>query len=260
MKNLFHSNIKFMKPIIIILLFSQFGFSQKTDYIEISQKFIESAKFAEADTEKYIELLANANEAELLEQLKTDDLKKAFFINLYNGFTNYALKKDPDKYKSRNAFFKSKQFVVAGNKLSLDVIEHGFLRRSSIKWSLGKFNKIFPSKLEKKYRVEKVDYRIHFSLNCGARSCPPIFFYDPKKINDQLDQATRSYLTGDAEYNKDKNELALPILMSWFRGDFGNRKGILKIVKELEIIPKDANPKIKYNKYDWSLYLENFKY
>lgn len=261
MKNLSLSNIKFRHVILTtVLLFSHLSFSQSTDYIEISQKFIESAKFEEDDTEKYIEILANADESELLNQLKTDNLKKAFFINLYNGYTNYALKKNPDKYKSRNAFFKSKQFVVAGNKLSLDIIEHGFLRKSSIKWSLGKIHKIFPSKLEKKYRVDKVDYRIHFSLNCGARSCPPIFFYTPNKIDEQLDQATKSYLTGDASYDKDKNTLSLPILMSWFRGDFGNRKGILKIVRDLEIIPKEVHPRLKYNKYDWSLYLENFKY
>ena len=189
-----------MKYILIILFLSQSVFSQTKDYVKISQEFIESAKFDEGDNEGLMKTIADADEAELLSQLKTDDLKKAFFINLYNGFTNYALKKDPDKYKSRNAFFKSKQFVVAGNKLSLDIIEHGFLRKSSIKWSLGKVNKIFPSKLEKKFRVEKVDYRIHFSLNCGARSCPPISFYDPKTINEQLDQATRSYLTGDASY------------------------------------------------------------
>lgn len=248
-----------MKYLLILFIFSQSIFSQTIDYVKISQEFIESAKFEEGDTKGLMETIANADETELLNQLKTDDLKKAFFINLYNGFTNYALKKNPDKYKSRNAFFKSKQFVVAGNKLSLDNIEHGFLRKSSVKWSLGKLNKIFPSKLEKKFRVEKVDYRIHFSLNCGARSCPPISFYDPKTINEQLDQATRSYLTGDASFNKEKNELSLPILMSWFRGDFGNRKGILKICKELKIIPEDANPKLKYNKYDWSLYLENFK-
>lgn len=248
-----------MKYILILLFISQTIFAQTKDYVKISQEFIESAKFDEGDTKGLMETIANADEAELVSQLKTDDLKKAFFINLYNGFTNYALKKDPDKYKSRNAFFKSKQFVVAGNKLSLDIIEHGFLRKSSVKWSLGKVNKIFPSKLEKKFRVEKVDYRIHFSLNCGARSCPPISFYDPKTINEQLDQATRSYLTGDATYDKEKNELSLPILMSWFRGDFGNRKGILKICKELKIIPEEANPKLKYNKYDWSLYLENFK-
>ncbi|MEC4004366.1 DUF547 domain-containing protein [Flavobacterium sp. SUN052] len=249
-----------MKYLFILLFLSYSCWSQSTDYIKISQKFIESAKLEGDSTAYFIDVLANANETELLSQLQTDDLKKAFFINLYNAYTNYALKKNPEKYKSRNSFFKSKQFIIAGNKLSLDIIEHGFLRKSSIKWSLGKFKKIFPSKIEKKFRVEKVDYRIHFSLNCGAKSCPPIFFYDPKTLDKQLDIATKNYLTGDASYDKEKNELSLPVLMSWFRGDFGNKKGILKICSDLKIIPENVLPKLKYNKYDWSLYLENFKY
>lgn len=249
-----------MKYFIFFISISQIVFSQNQDYIKVSQKFIESAKYNDVNTENYISIIASAKETDLLNQLKTDNLKKAFFINLYNAFTNYELKKNPDKYKKRNSFFKSKQFIIAGNKVSLDDIEHGFLRKSSVKWSLGKLKKIFPSKLDKKFRVESVDYRIHFSLNCGARSCPPIFFYDPEKIDNQLDLATKSYLKSDANYKKTNNTLTLPILMSWFRGDFGNKKGILKICKELNIIPDDTCPKIKYNNYDWSLYIENFKY
>ena len=249
-----------MKYLALLLFIVQMSWSQNTDYVKISQEFIQSAKFAEGDTEKLMDIIAKADEPELLRQLKNDDYKKAFFINLYNGFTNYALKKNPDKYKSRGEFFKSKQFVVAGNTLSLDDIEHGFLRKSSIKLSMGKLKKPFPSKLEKKYQVDKLDYRIHFSLNCGAKSCPPIFFYDPATIDEQLNKATKSYLTGDASYDKEKNVLAVPILMSWFRGDFGDKKGILKICTDLNIIPKNANPKLEYNDYDWTLYLENFKY
>ncbi|RTY86520.1 DUF547 domain-containing protein [Flavobacterium sp. RSP15] len=249
------------KYFLLILLFSmQLVSAQEIDYIKMSQKFIESAKFQDDSTAYFIEKFATADENILKKQLINDNSKKAFFINLYNGFTNNALKKNPEKYKNRNKFFKSKQFVLAGHKISLDIIEHGFLRRSSIKWSLGKMNKIFPSKLEKDFRVEKVDYRIHFSLNCGAKSCPMIAFYDPAKIDAQLDTATKSYLTGDASYDATKNILSLPVLMSWFRGDFGNKKGILKICENLKIIPENTNPKLKYNKYDWTLYLENFKY
>lgn len=248
-----------MKNLLILLCFTQILIAQPKDYVKISQDFIEAAKFGEGNTEEFVTLIANANETDLINQLTNDDLKKAFFINLYNGFTNYALKKDPEKYKSRSAFFTSKQFVLAGHELSLDDIEHVFLRRSSVKYSVGKLNKVFPPKLEKKFRVDKLDYRIHFSLNCGAKSCPPIFFYDPKKINQQLDVATKSYLTGDASYDKEKNILRVPVLMSWFHGDFGDKKGILKICQDLKIIPENVNPKLEYNEYDWSLFLENFK-
>lgn len=249
-----------MKNILFVLCFTQIALAQPKDYIKISQEFIEAAKYGDDNTNQLIETIANADETELLAQLSSDNIKKAFFINIYNGFTNYALKKDPEKYSSRNAFFTSKQFVVAGNKLSLDDIEHGFLRKSSIKLSMGQLSKVFPPKLEKQYRVDRLDYRIHFSLNCGAKSCPPIFSYDPAKIDEQLDLATKNYLTNDASYDKEKNTLNVPILMSWFQGDFGNKKGILKIFEDLKIIPKGANPTLKYNDYDWTLFLENFKY
>ncbi|MFV8334162.1 DUF547 domain-containing protein [Flavobacterium sp. GSP14] len=248
-----------MKHLVILFFFTQMGWSQTTDYVRISQKLIESLKSKETNTKEYIDIIANANEEELIKQLQTDDLKKTFFINVYNGFTNYSLRKNPGQYKDRGAFFKSEQFTIAKNKVSLDLIEHGFLRKSSVKLSLGKLSKIFPPQIEKKYRVDKIDYRIHFALNCGAKSCPPVSAYDSKNINEQLDKSTKSYLMTDAKYDKTKNILFVPSLMSWFRGDFGNKKGILKICSDLKIIPKEADPKLEYNDYDWTLYLENFK-
>ena len=248
-----------MKHLILVFLFTQIGWSQTTDYVKISEDFIQSVKVSDGNAEKLVTIIAKANETELLRQLKNDDYKKAFFINLYNGFTNYSLKKNPSQYKNRGEFFKSEQFIIAGNKVSLDLIEHGFLRKSSVKLSMGKLSKIFPPNIEKKYRVDKIDYRIHFALNCGAKSCPAVFAYDSKDINEQLDKATKSYMIANASYDKTKNILFVPSLMSWFRGDFGNKKGILKICTDLKIIPKDTDPKLEYNTYDWTLYLENFK-
>ncbi len=248
-----------MKHLAILFFFTQIGWSQTTDYVKLSQDFIQSVKVADGNAEKLVNIIAKANETELLRQLKNDDNKKAFFINLYNGFTNYSLKKNPAQYKNRGEFFKSEQFIIAGNKVSLDLIEHGFLRKSSVKLSMGKLSKIFPPNIEKKYRVDKIDYRIHFALNCGAKSCPAVFAYDSKNINEQLDKATKSYMIANASYDKTKNILFVPSLMSWFRGDFGNKKGILKICNDLKIIAKDADPKLEYNTYDWTLYLENFK-
>jgi hypothetical protein len=106
----------------------------------------------------------------------------------------------------------------------LDDIEHGILRRSKVKWSFGYFNKLFPSAFEKKHRVDTLDYRIHFSLNCGAISCPPIAFYKPEQLDKQLEVATKVYLSGEAAYNEADNTVALPALMGWFRGDFGGKK------------------------------------
>jgi hypothetical protein len=46
--------------------------------------------------------------------------------------------------------------------------------------------------------------------------------------------------------------------MSWFRADFGGKKGIIAIAKKVELITEDINPKIDFKSYDWSLQLDNY--
>ena len=41
--------------------------------------------------------------------------------------------------------------------------------------------------------LEKVEPRIHFALNCGAKSCPPIKTFSGPEVQQQLQLATQSY-------------------------------------------------------------------
>ena len=120
-------------------------------------------------------------------------------------------------------------------------------------------NKLFPGKTEKMLRADRLDYRLHFALNCGAKSCPPIAFYKPENINQQLDLATKAYLRGEAEYDEATNTVQLPTLMSWFRRDFGSKREMIELLRQLSIVPADKKPKIKFKEYDWTLYLQNYK-
>ena len=239
------------KPIIIANL------TTMNTLLQLSQDFIYTSKTGN-ETTLLEKQLAELPFDSLKTMLKTDDEKKAFWINLYNGFTQATLKKDPGKYKSRSVFFKAGNIFVGSKAFSLDDIEHGILRRSSIKWSLGYLKNPFPGKTEKALRVKNLDSRIHFALNCGAKSCPPIAFYDADKINAQLDLAARSYLSSEAIYNAEKNTLLLPAIMGWFRHDFKGKKNMLLLVKKYGIIPEAAHPKISFAKYDWSLSLNNY--
>ena len=227
-------------------------------WVQLSQDFMYAAKTGD-QTSGFVAQLRQMTMRELQSAIKTDEEKKAFWINLYNAFTQVALKKDPGQYKKRGRFFGNRQIEIAGHSFSLDDIEHGILRRSKIKWSLGYLSKLFPGKTEKTLRVNSLDYRIHFALNCGAKSCPPIAFYKPENISRQLDLATSAYLKGEASFNESANTLKLPALMSWFRHDFGGRKKMIELVKQLSILPVDKHPVVKFNKYDWTLYLQNYK-
>ena len=237
---------------------AQFKTANATEYIKLSQNFLYAAKTGDS-TAAFIDTLKHADQNFLAEQLNTDYKKLAFWLNLYNGFTQVILKKDPDRYKTRGSFFSSKQIDVAGQELSLDLIEHGILRHSKVKWAEGFLGKLFPSGFEKKFRVKKLDYRIHFALNCGAKSCPPIAFYEPDQLDKQLNVAVKTYLKGEVIYNKEHNMVEVPALMGWFRHDFGGKKGMLDILIKNKVIPDGTNPTIHFKKYDWSLYLNNYK-
>ncbi len=132
------------------------------------------------------------------------------------------------------------------------------MRRSKAKWSFGHFNKLFPSATEKALRADSLDYRIHFALNCGAKSCPPIAYYSDEKLDAQLELATRSYLASEVTYEAANNTVRLPRLMSWFRADFGGKRGMIRILEQYGILPAGARPKIVFKPYDWTLSLNNY--
>lgn len=226
--------------------------------VRLSQEYLYAAKTG-ADAAPLLAQLANLRLEELVAALSTDAAKKAFWINVYNGYTQATLRAAPGQYKNRNAFFKRKALRIAGQELSLDEIEHGFLRRSRIKWSLGYLGKPFPSKTEKALRVAMRDYRVHFALNCGAKSCPPVAFYNDAQLDGQLELATRAYLSGESTYDAARNTVSVPKILGWFRADFGGKKGIRSLLEKVGIVPAGSDPTIHFNKYDWTLTLNNYK-
>lgn len=223
-----------------------------------SQSFLLAVKKREP-VDSFLLFFQKITPAELMAELNTDNRKKTFWLNIYNAYTQLWLSENPAQYKKRSQFFGNKRIAIAGERLSLDRIEHGLLRRSKTKWSMGYVNRLFPSGFEKNNRVDTVDYRIHFALNCGAKSCPPIAFYRAEQLDKQLDLATRVYLKSEADYDTTKNQIALPAIMGWFRADFGGKKNMKQLLKKTGVIPMEAAPSISFKKYDWNLYLDNYK-
>lgn len=226
--------------------------------VKASQQLVYAAKTGEA-TANLQQNVAAIIEKELQKTLVTDNDKKAFWINVYNAYTQILLRQNPELYKSRNKFFNAAQIKVAGHTYSLDDIEHAVLRRGRTKWSWGYITNPFLAKRFKKLRVQQVDYRIHFALNCGAKSCPPIAYYKPESLDSQLELATKNYLSSEAEYNASNNTLYLPAICSWFRADFGGKKGLKSLASRQGIIDNNSKPKIKFKPYNWDLYLNNYK-
>ena len=246
---------------ILMLLFSFItstaAMAQSADYSKLSQDILYAAKL-NTSTDELLGQLAKADQQSLKGFLNTDNVAKAFWLNIYNAFVQIELHKDVTQYQHKNKFFRKKSFAVAGRHISLDIIEHGILRRSKVKWGLGYIGKIFPSKFEKKFRVDSVDSRIHFALNCGAKSCPPILFYEPALINHQLDMVAKNYIGNEMKFSPDSSLVYLPKTMNWFRGDFAGKSGMMKLLHRLQLIPADISPSISFKNYNWQLSLKNY--
>ena len=228
------------------------------DYGALSQDFLLAVR-TDMPADSFLSLLATASKDSLHLQLCDDSRRKAFWINIYNAVTQMALKKAPEAYQNRDAFFKTDLISIAGTPLSLDLIEHGILRRSKNKLSYGYLNKMMAGSFEKTFRVDKLDYRIHFALNCGARSCPPIAYYDAGKIDAQLDEAMTGHLKTESDYSQQNNEVAVTAFLGWFRADFGGKKGIRNLLRNAGVIPQNAKPDIVFKPYNWEVYLDNYR-
>jgi hypothetical protein len=224
--------------------------------LSLSQQFLRAVRSGADATEVRDEVAALDGDT-LVAALTSDAERTAFWLNVYNATVQCVLREDPDRY-DRRTFFSRELLTVAGESLSLDDVEHGILRRSQWKLGLGYVPNPFPSDFERTHRVGARDWRIHFALNCGAESCPPIAVYTAEGIDDELDLATESYLETEIEYRPEKGVAVVPRLLLWYRGDFGGRAGIYRILREYGPVPAAAKPRVRYAEYDWTLSLGRF--
>lgn len=247
-----------MRQALLILLLSLLSFSVfgQTNYIQAAEDLVTAFK-KQQPYEQYVEILSKSTFDELREELDTDAKKYAFWINIYNGFIQVELRNKPELYEKRNKFFATPAINIGGKTLSFSNVEHGIIRRGKWLVALGYFRNPFPSKFKKKLRPKKAENRIHFVLNCGAKSCPPIIVMDHNILDEQLAEATRLYLPDYTSYDEESNRVHTTPLFSWFRGDFKGKKGVKRILEAQGLIP-NRKVKVKYDGYDWSLMLDNF--
>ena len=222
------------------------------DPVDLSGQFLRAIRKQEP-TAEVEETLAGYDSEALAAQLDSDGKRLAFWINLYNGGTQQLLERHRDRYENRRAFFSTPAVTVAGRELSLDDIEHRILRRSYSKYSFGYIRNPFRGSFARTHELSERDARVHFALNCGATSCPPIAAYTAADIDQQLDWATEGYLAQSVEYDTENNTVEVPRLMRWFRGDFGGKRGILDMLREYDQLPEDVSPRLSYDDWKWSL-------
>ena len=195
-------------------------------------------KSDEALLDQYLSILSGTDPQSL-----TRNHQFAFYINAYNAFTiKLILTHYPEinSIKEIGSFFSgpwSKKFIsLDGWNVSLDHIEHEVLRP--------RFK----------------DPRIHFAINCAARSCPPILDrpYEGDRIEAQLDTQTRAFINNPKSTFVKDDKLFISKIFDWFEEDFNDNP--LLFIRQyagdrLRADLDAAGPEVKivYLHYNWSL-------
>jgi hypothetical protein len=139
--------------------------------------------------------------------------------------------------------FKKDSVATKGGKISLDTIEN------------------------EKIREAFKDPRIHFAINCAAKSCPPIRPepYVGARLDQQLDDQTQKFFNSTHNARFEKNERGVVVhvtkIMDWFEDDFetwgGGRIAFLRKHLSPErrkiIDPSVKNVSLEFNDYSWDL-------
>ena len=221
--------------------------------LSTSEKLLLNVKM-NVDTKEERRFLQSITLDLLKTELHKEDAKKTFWINIYNAFYQIEASKAT---ASRKTIFNNKAIPIAQHYFSLDDIEHGILRKNRWKWSFGYLKNPFASSVLKDLEVQTIDFRIHFALNCGAKSCPPIAFYNFDKIDQQLNDAMFSFLEQETIVDHTIQTISTSKLLLWYRADFSGTKGIKHILSK--VLEFDTAPyKIEYATYSWEPYLENY--
>lgn len=156
-----------------------------------------------------------------LDVLADNAVRKAFWINLYNSLVVHAVIDRQLRGGPAKGMFERAAYAVGGFRFSANDIEHGILRanRSHVLALGPQFGRGDPRLA---YRVTNFDARIHFALNCAARSCPPIRAYEPERLDQQLELAAKSFLSGgQMVLDRVAMRLSLSRLFAYYGPDFG---------------------------------------
>eukprot|EP00889_Picochlorum_renovo_P004562 jgi/Picre1/31592/NNA_006944.t1 len=152
-----------------------------------------------------------------------------FWINMYNSLIVHAVCVfgPATSTLERLTWFDKVSYNIGGHRFSANDIEHGILRSNAPSpasvWSILGISRlakpIFANEKDPRvqYIMLKVDPRIHFALNCGARSCPPIKVFSVDSLNDGLEAATEAFCEGEVRFDENTREL---YLSSIFKCDF----------------------------------------
>jgi Protein of unknown function, DUF547 len=199
-----------------------------------------------------------------LKTLRERNQRLAFWINIYNtavihGVIELGIEKS---VKELPRFFNRVTYEIGGFHFSLNEMEHGILRGNR-RHLYGLFKPFLRKDPRMEFTITPLDPRIHFALVCGARSCPPIGFYEADEIDSQLQLAAESFINSpQVKILPQEGTVSISKIFKWYKGDFGRNDSALLALflhfldegeKKTFLQENRDKIRIRYQPYDWNL-------
>lgn len=225
------------------------------DPVEISRALLDATRSRSSEGD---ELRARLAGVDVL-ALTPDDARIAFWLNLYNALVLAELAREARRGSllRHRSLFAADVARIGDHDYSLDLIEHGVLRRNArppyrLRPLLG------PRDPRRAAAPSAVDPRVHFALNCGAVSCPPIAAYSAAGLDRELEATTGRYIRAETRLDRAADELELPYLLRLYRSDFGGRTeasayAAAYLDQADAAWVRERKPKISFTRFDWTL-------
>ncbi len=185
-------------------------------------------KADKAQLQSYLEILS----ANTPESGWSRNKAMAYWINAYNAFTvklivdNYPVSSITD-LEGGNPW--KKRWISLGNqKYTLDQIEKEILL--------------------KKYK----DARVHFAVNCAAKSCPALLnkAWTASNLESNFEKQTKAFINNSKFNDISAKSAKLSKLFDWYASDFGDVKTFINKYSSTQL---KSNAKISFLEYDWKL-------
>ena len=157
------------------------------------------------------------------------DEKLVYWINIYNAYTikmvvdNYPLNSIKDLEGGKP--WDKKWINIKGTTYSLNQIENEIIRPT--------FN----------------EPRIHFAVNCAAKSCPPLMnkAWNASSLEADLEKATKVFINNTTYNTIDNGKAQVSKIFDWYKEDFADIKKYISKYSGKEV------KEISFKEYDWSL-------
>ena len=96
------------------------------------------------------------------------------------------------------------------------------------------------------------DPRIHFAVNCAAKSCPRLGnqAFTSSKMNNQLDKLTKDFVNNSTANTLSASSLQLSKIFEWYKEDFGDLGAFIAKYADVKV---DPSASISFKDYNWSL-------